>query len=296
MSVRASEIALPTPAAAEPRWARLRRLTRDPLGLVGLVLVATVAAMAIGADWLTGYSPTTLNVRERLLDPSWRHLLGTDHLGRDIFTRVVFGARIALGVALASTGLALVAGLALGLSAGYGPRWLDNLLILVFDTVRSYPTIMFALAVVTLVGPSLYTIALVIVVTTMPNYGRIVRTQTLSLKTSEFVLAERSMGAGPLTVLGVHVLPNVVGPLLILASMDVAAAVAIEAGLSFLGLGVRPPTPSWGTILNDGYAYVRLTPWLIVAGTGALIVTTLGFTFLGEALRDMLDPKLRRSI
>jgi peptide/nickel transport system permease protein len=296
VSVRASEIALPTPAAAEPRWARLRRLTRDPLGLVGLVLVATVAAMAIGADWLTGYSPTTLNVRERLLDPSWRHLLGTDHLGRDIFTRVVFGARIALGVALASTGLALVGGLALGLSAGYGPRWLDNLLILVFDTVRSYPTIMFALAVVTLVGPSLYTIALVIVVTTMPNYGRIVRTQTLSLKTSEFVLAERSMGAGPLTVLAVHVLPNVVGPLLILASMDIAAAVAIEAGLSFLGLGVRPPTPSWGTILNDGYAYVRLTPWLIVAGTGALIVTTLGFTFLGEALRDMLDPKLRRSI
>ncbi|HEX2481709.1 MAG TPA: ABC transporter permease [Methylomirabilota bacterium] len=287
---------MPTPAAAEPRWAGLRRLTRDPLGLVGLVLVATVATMAIGADWLTGYSPTTLNVRERLLDPSWRHLLGTDHLGRDIFTRVVFGARIALGVALAATGLALVGGLLLGLSAGYGPRWLDNLLILVFDTVRSYPTIMFALAVVTLVGPSLYTIALVIVVTTMPNYGRIVRTQTLSLKTSEFVLAERSMGAGPLTVLAIHVLPNVVGPLLILASMDIAAAVAIEAGLSFLGLGVRPPTPSWGTILNDGYAYVRLTPWLIVAGTGALIVTTLGFTFLGEALRDMLDPKLRRSI
>ena len=296
MSARASEIALPTPAAAELRWAGLRRLTRDPLGLVGLGLVAAVAAMAIGADWLTGYSPTTLNVRERLQDPSWRHLLGTDHLGRDIFTRVLFGARIALGVALASTGLALLAGLALGLSAGYGPRWLDNLLLLVFDTVRSYPTIMFALAVVTLVGPSLYTIALVIVVTTMPNYGRIVRTQTLSLKTSEFVLAERSMGAGPLTVLAVHVLPNVVGPLLILASMDIAAAVAIEAGLSFLGLGVRPPTPSWGTILNDGYAYVRLTPWLIVAGTGALIVTTLGFTFLGEALRDMLDPKLRRSI
>ena len=120
MSVRASEIALPTPAAAEPRWARLRRLTRDPLGLVGLVLVATVAAMAIGADWLTGYSPTTLNVRERLLDPSWRHLLGTDHLGRDIFTRVVFGARIALGIALASTGLALVGGLALGLNLPFG--------------------------------------------------------------------------------------------------------------------------------------------------------------------------------
>jgi peptide/nickel transport system permease protein len=289
---------LPAAAAAPPgaAWAAALRLLRDPLGLLGLALVLAVCAMALGADWLTGYSPTAIDVRERLQDPSWQHWLGTDHLGRDILTRVLFGARIALGVAAAATGLALVMGLALGLAAGYGPRWLDNLLILVFDTVRSYPTIMFALAIVTLVGPSLYTIVLVIVVTTMPNYGRIVRTQTLSLATAEFVLAERSMGARPLTVLGVHVLPNVVGPLLILASMDLAAAIAIEAGLSFLGLGVRPPTPSWGTILNDGYAYVRATPWLIVAGTGALIVTTLGFTFLGEALRDVLDPKLRRSV
>jgi peptide/nickel transport system permease protein len=277
-------------------WTGLRRLARDPLGLLGLGLVTAVCVMAVGAGSITGYSPTAIDVRERLLDPSWRHLLGTDHLGRDIFTRVLFGARLALGVALTATGLALLAGLALGLLAGYGPRWLDNLLILVFDTVRSYPTIMFALAIVTLAGPSLATIVLVIVVTTMPNYGRIVRTQTLSLKTAEFVLAERSMGAPALTVLAVHVLPNVVGPLLILASMDLAAAVAIEAGLSFLGLGVRPPTPSWGTILNDGYAYVRATPWLIVAGTGALIVTTLGFTFLGEALRDALDPKLRRTV
>jgi peptide/nickel transport system permease protein len=297
VSARASDATLPLPVdrRAPARGAGLRRLARDPLGLLGLVLVALVCGAAIGADWLTGYSPNAINVRQRLLDPGWQHLLGTDHLGRDIFTRVLFGARIAVGVAMAATGLALVVGLALGLVAGYGPRWLDNLLLLVFDTVRSYPTIMFALAIVTLLGPSLYTIGLVIVVTTMPNYGRIVRTQTLSLKTAEFVLAERTMGAGPFTVLAVHILPNLVGPLLILASMDLAAAVAIEAGLSFLGVGVRPPTPSWGTILNEGYAYVRATPWLIVAGTGALIVTTLGFTFLGESLRDLLDPKLRRS-
>ena len=297
MSARASDATLPLAVdrPAPGRAVGLRRLARDPLGLLGLVLVALVCGAAIGADWLTGYSPIAINVRQRLLDPSWQHLLGTDQLGRDIFTRLLFGARIALGVAVTATGLALVVGLTLGLVAGYGPRWLDNLLVLVFDTVRSYPTIMFALAIVTLLGPSLYTIVLVIVVTTMPNYGRIVRTQTLSLKTAEFVLAERTMGAGPVTVLAVHILPNLVGPLLILASMDLAAAVAIEAGLSFLGLGVRPPTPSWGTILNDGYAYVRATPWLIVGGTGALILTTLGFTFLGEALRDLLDPKLRRS-
>jgi peptide/nickel transport system permease protein len=297
VSARASDSALAIPAEWTPpaRASALRRLARDPLGLLGLVLVVLICGSALGAGWLTGYGPNAINVRQRLLGPSWQHLLGTDHLGRDIFTRLLFGGRIALGVAVASTGLALVAGLALGLIAGYGPRWLDNLLLLVFDTVRSYPTIMFALAIVTLLGPSLYTVVLVIVVTTMPNYGRIVRTQTLSLKTAEFVLAERTMGAGPLTVLAVHILPNLVGPLLILASMDLGAAVAIEAGLSFLGLGVRPPIASWGTILNEGYAYVRATPWLIVAGTGALIVTTLGFTFLGEALRDLLDPKLRRS-
>jgi peptide/nickel transport system permease protein len=297
VSVRVSDAALPLSAdLPTPVGGRaLRRLSQDRLGLLGLVLVILVCGSALGADWLTGYSPTAINVRARLLDPSWQHLLGTDHLGRDILTRVLFGGRIALGVALVSTGLALVIGLTLGLIAGYGPRWLDSLLLLIFDTVRSYPTIMFALAIVTLLGPSLYTVVLVIVVTTMPNYGRIVRTQTLSLKTAEFVLTERTMGAGPLTVLVVHILPNVVGPLLILASMDLGAAVAIEAGLSFLGLGVRPPIASWGTILNEGYAYVRATPWLIVAGTGALIVTTLGFTFLGEALRDLLDPKLRRS-
>ena len=298
VSARASDSALAIPEEWPPpaRASALRRLARDPLGLLGLVLVVLVCGSSLGAGWLTGYGPNAINVRQRLLEPSWQHLLGTDHLGRDIFTRLLFGGRIALGVALASTGLALVVGLALGLIAGYGPRWLDNLLLLIFDTVRSYPTIMFALAIVTLLGPSLYTVVLVIVVTTMPNYGRIVRTQTLSLKTAEFVLAERTMGAGPLTVLAVHILPNLVGPLLILASMDLGAAVAIEAGLSFLGLGVRPPIASWGTILNEGYAYVRATPWLIVAGTGALIVTTLGFTFLGEALRDLLDPKLRRSV
>ena len=197
-------------------------------------------------------------------------------------------------MSLVSVGLALTVGLVLGMLAGYGPRWLDNLLMLAFDAVRSFPTIMFALAVVTLIGPSLETVILIVVVTSIPVYGRIVRTQTLSLKTNEFVLAERSLGAGPIRVLFHHVLPNVIGPVAILASMEVPVVITIEAGLSFLGLGVRPPTPSWGSILNDGYAFVRETPWLILAGGLPIIVTTLGFTFLGESLRDAFDPRLRR--
>jgi peptide/nickel transport system permease protein len=278
-----------------PGAAGFRRIVRDPLGLLGLVMIGVVVFMAIGADWLTPYHPTAINLRERLQDPSWQHLFGTDHLGRDILTRILHGSRIALGIALGAIGIALVVGLTLGLLAGYGPRWLDALLILGFDTVRSYPTIMFALAIVTLVGPSLGTILLVVVVTTIPSYGRIARTQALSIKNAEYMQAERAMGAGLPRILFVHMLPNVVGPLLILASMDIATVVGIEAGMSFLGLGVRPPTPSWGTILNDGYSYIRSTPWPIVAGAGVLIVTTLGFTFLGEALRDAFDPKLRRN-
>jgi peptide/nickel transport system permease protein len=274
----------------------LRRLLADPLGLTGLLLVALFFVSAIFAHWLAPFDPNVIDVRARLAAPSLAHLAGTDQLGRDTFSRVLYGGRIALQVAAWAISLSLVLGVLLGMLAGYGPRWLDNALLLVFDTVRSFPTIMFALAAVTLTGPSLEMVILIIVVTSVPVYGRIVRTQTLSLKASEFILAERSLGAGPIRILGIHVLPNIMGPLLILASMDVPGVVTIEAGLSFLGLGVRPPTASWGNILADGYAFIRSTPWLVIAGGLPLIVTTLGFTFFGEALRDIFDPRLRRTI
>ncbi|MCX7380362.1 MAG: ABC transporter permease [Alphaproteobacteria bacterium] len=272
----------------------LRRLLTDPLGCFGLVLVVALVVAAIGADWLSPWTPTALNVRQRLLPPDMTHLLGTDHLGRDILSRVLHGGRIALYVSIVSVSAALTLGCVLGMIAGYGPRWLENALILVFDAVRSFPTVLFALAVVTLVGPSLTTIMLIVVVTTTPIYGRIVRVQTLSLKAQEFVLAERAMGAGPIRVLAHHVLPNLIGPLLILASMEVPVVITIESGLSFLGLGVRPPTPSWGSILNDGYNFIRDTPWPVIAGGVPIVLTTLGFTFLGEALRDIFDPRLQR--
>ncbi|MBL8703054.1 MAG: ABC transporter permease [Alphaproteobacteria bacterium] len=271
-----------------------RRLLREPLGALGLVLVLVIVASAAFADLLAAYQPTQLDIRNRLSEPTAQHWFGTDHLGRDTFSRVVHGGRVALLVSLVSVGLSLAIGLVLGMLAGYGPRWLDNTLVLAFDAVRSFPTIMFALAVVTLFGPSLETVVFIVVVTSIPVYGRIVRTQTLSLKAQEFILAERAMGAGAARVLLHHILPNVIGPVLILASMEVPVVITIEAGLSFLGLGVRPPTPSWGSILNDGYGFIRDTPWLILAGGLPVIMTTLGFTFLGEALRDVFDPRLKR--
>jgi peptide/nickel transport system permease protein len=232
--------------------------------------------------------------RDRFLGPSVSHLLGTDQLGRDLFTRVLYGARIALYVALVSTGVGLVGGLALGMIAGYGPRWLDSLLLLVFDALRSFPTVMLALALATLIGPSLSAVILVVVIATLPGYARIVRAQTMSLKSAEFVLSARALGAPARRILLVHILPNVIGPLLILASMDIPVVITIEAGMSFLGLGVRPPTPSWGSILNDGFAFIRETPWPAIAGGLPIVVATLGFTFLGETLRDEFDPRLRR--
>jgi len=207
---------------------------------------------------------------------------------------VLYGGRVALKIAAIGVSVSLLIGLVLGMIAGYGPRWLDNALLLFFDTVRSFPTIVMALAVVALTGPSLGMVMVIVIITSIPGYGRLARTSTLALRNSEFIIAEQSLGAGPVRVLAGHILPNVIGPLLILAAMDVPVVVTIEAGLSFLGLGVLPPTPSWGSILNEGYMVIRDTPWPVVAGGIPLVLTTLGFTFLGEALRDIFDPRLRK--
>ena len=268
-------------------------LVRDPLGLVGLIIVGLIVFSAIFAPWIVPYDPIAMNIPDRMQGPSLSHLAGTDQLGRDTFSRVIMGGRVALQVAIPTIGGAITIGLILGLIAGYGPKWLDNVIVLLFDTVRSFPTVMFALAVVALVGPSLNTVILVIMVTSIPTYGRVVRTLTQSLRNSEFIEAERSLGASVFRIMRVHILPNVIGPIAVLAAMDIPTVIGLEAGLSFLGMGVKPPTPSWGSLLNDGYNLIRNTPWLIIAGGIPLILTTLGFTFLGEALRDVVDPKLR---
>jgi len=274
----------------------IKRISSDPLGLLGLCLVTLMVVSALGASIFAPYDPIQLNIMERLQGPSAKHLLGTDQLGRDLFSRVLFGGQVALKVAFLTIGLALIVGIVLGLIAGYGPAWLDNSIMLLFDTIRSVPTIMLALVTVAFVGASLTTLIFVIAASSIPSYGRIVRTQTLTIKSKDFVKAEMLMGASLPRILSIHLLPNILGPLLILASMDIPSIIALEAGLSFLGMGVKPPTPSWGSILNDGFALIRNTPWPIIAGSIPLVLATLGFTFLGESLRDLLDPKLRKSL
>jgi peptide/nickel transport system permease protein len=288
----------PKPTTARAlRWTlrTARAVAAQPLGGLSLALVTLLVASALFAPWLATHDVAAIDLGARFEGPSASHWLGTDHLGRDTYSRVLYGGRVALRVALSATALALATGLALGLLAGLGPRWAQAPLVLVFDTISAFPTLLFALAVVTLFGPSTTTVILLVAISYAPAYGRLVRTQAAALGNAEFLQAERAMGVGLPRLLFVHALPNVVGPLLIVASMDIPVVITIEAGLSFLGLGVQPPTPSAGSILNDGYTFIRNTPWLALAGAAPLVLATLGFTFLGEALRDTLDPRLGRS-
>ncbi len=270
----------------------LRALLRDPMAALGLGLVTLFVAMALFAPWIAPADPIRLNVVEKFQPPSLAHLAGTDQLGRDLLSRIIYGARTALSIAITAVGLAGLAGLVLGMIAGFGPRWLDGLLVLIFDSLSSLPMIMFALAVITVMGPGTGTLILVVVLVSIPAYARLIRAQTLALAGADFIVAERAMGASGARILLRHMLPNVVGPLVILLSMDIPVVIMLEAGLSYLNLGVRPPTPSWGNILYDGYTSLRSAPYMVLIAGLPLVLSTLGFTFLGEGLRDALDPRL----
>jgi peptide/nickel transport system permease protein len=275
------------------RFPLLRALLADPFTCVALILVTGFLVTAIFAPWLAPYSPVKIDVLHKLQPPSVEHWFGTDHLGRDLLSRIVYGARTALTIAMVSVAIAGTIGLVLGLIAGYGPRWLDAILVLTFDSLNSLPMIMFALAIITVLGAGTGTLIIVIAATSFPSYARLIRAQTLALKNSDYILAERLIDASAARIIFIHLLPNVVGPLIILLSMDIPVVIMVEAGLSFLGLGVRPPTPSWGSILYDGYTSIRAAPFMVIFGGLPLVLATLGFTFLGEGLRDYLDPRLQ---
>jgi peptide/nickel transport system permease protein len=273
------------------RTTAARALTRDPMGAFGLALVLFFLATAIFAPLVAPYDPIALDVKAKFLPPSWEHWAGTDQLGRDLLSRIIWGSRLALGISMTSIGIAGTLGLLLGLIAGYGPRWLDAVLVLLFDSMSSLPMIFFALAVITVIGPGTGTLILVVVLVSIPGYARLIRTQTLTLAGADFVMAERAMGAGPTRIILRHLLPNAVGPLVILVCMDIPVVIMLEAGLSYLNLGVRPPAPSWGNILAEGYNSLRQAPHVVIVAGVPLILATLGFTFLGEGLRDALDPR-----
>ncbi len=269
------------------------RIWSSPTGRLGFVLAMLILAFALFAPWLSTHDPYRLDVLNRFAAPSAEHWMGTDQVGRDFFSRVVFGSRIAMMVAISVIAISLTLGTLLGIAAAYAPRQGERVILIVFDIVSSFPSLVFALAVVAILGPGLGNVILIVAVSLVPHFGRVARAQVLTLKNSPFLEAERILGASRARVVLVHVLPNIMGPLVVLASMDIPVVITIEAGLSFLGVGVRPPLASWGTLLHDGYSHLSQSYWPVLFSGLILTATTLGFTLFGEALRDAIDPKLK---
>jgi peptide/nickel transport system permease protein len=265
---------------------------RRPLGVLGFVIVLGFMLMVVLAPLLAPYDYAEQDIPSMLQGPSRAHWLGTDHLGRDLWSRIVYGSRIALSVAVPAVAVALAGGLVIGLTAGYLGGIVDDIALVLLDSLQAFPAVILALAILAVLGPSLINVIVVIGLAWTPGYARITRAQVLSAKQNQYVEVERSLGASQKRILFLHILPNIVAPLLILAAMDLPVVITFEAGLSFLGLGVRPPTPSWGVILSDGFDRIRQSPWPITWAGLTLIITTLGFTLFGETLRDVLDPQL----
>lgn len=268
-------------------WAVLRQpAAAVAFGVIGLVFIVAIFAPLIAPD-----NPNTINVLNSLASPSLRHLLGTDTLGRDNLSRLIYGTRVALEIALPSVLGAFAIGSVIGLVAGYFGGWIDRLATVFFDAAISFPAVILGLALLTLLGPSVQSVILVVGLSLVPYYGRLTRAQTLSECKNEYVKAERSLGASRWRVLTRHILPNALAPLLVIVAMDLPGAIAIEAGLAFLGLGVQPPTPDWGVMLNEGFVVIGTSPWTIIGPVGALIILTTACTVLGETVRDVMDPR-----
>jgi len=281
------------------RWQRmldrvpvLGQVLEQPLGALGFVIVVAFLLLVLFGPLLAPYDYAEQNLSRILEGPSKDYLLGTDHLGRDLLSRIMYGARIALITAVPAVMISVIGGVILGLLSGYLGGRVDDGIVIVLDSIQAFPGVILALAILALLGPSLVNEIIVIGIAWIPAYARITRAQAMSAKNQMYVEAERSLGATNGRILASHVLPNILAPLLILAAMDLPVVITFEAGLSFLGLGVRPPTPSWGVILSDGFKFVRNSPWPILWAGLALAITTLGFTVFAEALRDVLDPKL----
>jgi peptide/nickel transport system permease protein len=272
----------------------VRTIWRRPEGRIGVVLVAAILAFSIAGAWVIGQAPDRINVLARFQGPSAAHWLGTDQLGRDLAARLAYGGRVALGVAVVTIALALSVGTLLGIVAGIAHRRVERAILVLFDIIGAFPSVIFALAIIALLGPGIDRVVLIIAVTMVPHFGRVARAGTRSLAGTPLIEAERALGLGESRILFRHILPGIISPLVVLASMDIPVVITIEAGLSFLGLGIPPPRASWGTLLNDGYANLDHTIWPVLWAAGALAIATLGFTLLGEALRDALDPTLRR--
>jgi peptide/nickel transport system permease protein len=288
--------AIPAPLLA--RALRLGR--RSPLAVIGAVIVGLVIMAAVAAPLLATSDPIDQDLTVVLKPPFWledgsvQHPLGTDHLGRDVYSRLVYGAQISLTISVLAALLGAVVGVVAGLVAGYHGGRLGAIIMRIVDLNLAFPLILLALAVVALLGASLKNLVIVMTITTWMIYARVVRGLTLALREREFVQAVRALGAHDARIITRHVLPNLLAPILVIWTLEVARVILMESALSFLGLGVPPPTPTWGRMLAEGRDYLTVAGWISIFPGIAIMVTVLGINFLGDGLRDLLDPQLRR--
>jgi len=293
-TIRPAAVAVPTVAAGRPRRGETwRRILRNELTVVGLVILAVIAVAAVFAPYLSPQDPLLLNPSSLLQPPSSEHWLGTDELGRDILSRVIWGARISLYVGAISVTIAVVVGVSFGLVAGYYGGLVDDVIARILDVVFAFPTILLALGIVGMLGPSLTNTMIAIGVVYTPVYARLARGTTLAVKQRDFVEAAIVAGANGTRIINRHILPNVAAPLIVQTSLSLSLAILAEASLSFLGLGTQPPDPSWGTMVNTGQRLVELSPWPVVFPGLAIVLAVLAFNLIGDGLRDALDPRLR---
>src|SRR5690348_8376454 len=269
-----------------------KRLRRQPLAVAGLVLLLGFLLCGIAAPWIAPYNPAAIGLTQRLQGPTMAHWAGTDELGRDTFSRLLWGARISLSVSVTVVSVSLGLGLAIGGLAGYLGGWVDTLLTTVaVNTFLALPGILLAIAFAAFLGPGFSNLVLALAIGGWAGYARLVRAQVMAVRDLEFVDAARALGAGPLRIFFHHILPNIVQPVLVQAAIGMAGVILAEATLSFLGLGIPAPAPSWGSMLNDARLHLFDSPHLIVFPAIAIAVAVLGFNFLGDALRDELDPR-----
>ena len=277
----------------------LGELLRNKAALLGLLILIVISTAAVAAPLLAPVDPTIQEVTQRLKPPGWGtpdgriNLLGTDHLGRDILSRLIYGARISLVIGLSAVALAGTLGTLLGLVAGYRGGRVDDLIMRATDTMLAMPFILLALAVIAVLGSSLRNIIFVLGITSWVSYARIVRAEVLTLRTREFIVATLALGSGGRRIVFRHLLPNVLTPVIVIATLEVARMIILESALSFLGLGVQPPTPTWGGMLADGRAYLSTAWWQATFPGLSIMLTVLGINLLGDWLRDILDPRLQ---
>jgi peptide/nickel transport system permease protein len=271
----------------------LKQVLANPLALAGFIIISLIFILAIFASVFAPYDPNAIDVKAILLAPSSGHWMGTDGLGRDVLSRMLFGGRISLLVGIVAVGIATAIGIVLGAIAGYYRGWVDTVIMRLVDVMLSIPTFFLILAVIAFLTPSIWNIMIVIGLTSWMGVTRLVRAEFLSLHGREFILASRTLGAKDGRLIFKHLLPNSLTPIIVSSVLGIASAVLVESGLSFLGLGVQAPQASWGNILTDGKEYIQFAWWLSLFPGLAILITVLGYNLLGEGLRDALDPRSR---